>query len=367
MSLPDVKFSTELIANFKPPSGVTPESTIRPTGPKDAKIVIIGEAPGETEIQMGIPFVGGSGQELTRMLQEVDIPRSSCYLTNVFKTRPPQGDFDNWTLKKTEVPKGYSLPPLAPGKYLSPELFPALEEFVSEIKELQPNIIITLGNIPLWAMLGLTKITKHRGTVVESPFGKILPTYHPAMILRQWQNRPVMLADLLKAKRESEFPELRRLDRTLIIKPTLDEVKEFFALPEVQKFCAYDIETACGTITCLSIAPSPLLSISIPFVDKTKSDFCYWTREEELVVLGLLIPWLRGPCIKVCQNGMYDIQWTWEKMRTPVNNFDEDTMLLHNAMFPELPKGLGFLGSIYTNETSWKNIRNNETTKADDE
>ena len=61
---------------------------IRPTGPAPAKVMIVGEAPGDQEVRESAPFVGASGQELSRMLMEAGIHRSQCFVTNVIRIKP---------------------------------------------------------------------------------------------------------------------------------------------------------------------------------------------------------------------------------------------------------------------------------------
>jgi hypothetical protein len=60
---------------------------------------------------------------------------------------------------------------------------------------------------------------------------------------------------------------------------------------------------------------------------------------------------------KIAQNGLYDLNILWRSYGITVRNFEEDTMLLHHALQPESEKGLGFLGSVYTDEASWKMMR----------
>jgi DNA polymerase I-like protein with 3'-5' exonuclease and polymerase domains len=67
---------------------------------------------------------------------------------------------------------------------------------------------------------------------------------------------------------------------------------------------------------------------------------------------------LASPVAKVFQNGLFDMHRLWRTYGIPVNNAEHDTMLLSHALQPESPKGLAFLGSVYTDESSWKlNIR----------
>ena len=122
---------------------------IKASGPKDARIAFVGEAPGEMEEQIGIPFVGKAGQEFTSILQEVEIERKDCYLTNVLWTRPPGNKLDAFTIKKADCPPGYSLPPLSLGKYLHPDLLPELHRLRDELQALRPNLVVALGNTAL--------------------------------------------------------------------------------------------------------------------------------------------------------------------------------------------------------------------------
>jgi hypothetical protein len=77
-----------------------------------------------------------------------------------------------------------------------------------------------------------------------------------------------------------------------------------------------------------------------------------------------------SPIPKTFQNGLYDLQYIWSCWKCPTKNFEHDTMLLHHSLQPELPKSLGFMGSVYTDEISWKLLRalvDSETTKREDE
>ena len=81
--------------------------------------------------------------------------------------------------------------------------------------------------------------------------------------------------------------------------------------------------------------------------------------------------WVRRMCAlpnstKVGQNFMYDLNFLWTKYGITIGGELEDTMLMHHAMQPEMQKGLGFLGSIYTDEAAWKFMRHNETVKRED-
>jgi uracil-DNA glycosylase len=329
------------------------------------KIAIVGEAFGEEEERLGMPFVGYSGRELNRMLEEADIARSDCYVTNVFNLRPkPTNDIKNLgtTRKLSSVP----MPEMSKNLFLQDQYFPEVERLWRELKELSPNLVIALGNTALWALTGSYGIRGTRGTVVPASFCndlKVLPTYHPAAVMRDWSLRSIVIADLMKAKRQSAFPEIRRPARELWLEPTLNHLELFFhhyVKDKCQKL-SFDIETAGNSqITCIGFAPSPKLAIVVPFVDNRNPTGSYWSSlEEEVKAWKWVGRYLSAtPEIeKIGQNTLYDINWLWHKVGITPRNYSRDTMLKHHAINPEHEKGLGFLGSIYTDEPAWKLMR----------
>jgi len=340
-----------MIDHFKP--------CIRAIGPPQAKIAFVGEAPGETEEQIGLPLVGASGQEFTSMLQDVGIERRHCYLTNVLFSRPPNNKLEAFLVPKGELPDGYSLPPILPALYLHPSLVQEVDRLRAELLALRPNLVVPLGNTACWALLGRSRISSIRGVVAEAsllPGQKVLPTYHPAGVMRNWSWRVVVLQDLLKAKIEEEFPEIRRPERRLFIDPTLEEALSFLDSARSCPTLSCDIETAKGQITSIAFATQRDLAMTIPFWDRRKDGWSYWTELEELTIWELIAGLLSSHPRVLFQNGLYDVQYLW-RIGIPVPGFSEDTMLLHHSRFPELPKSLEFMGSIYTNERSWKSMR----------
>ena len=257
---------------------------------------------------------------------------------------------------------------LSPGKYLHPDLLPELDRLWRELLDLRPNLIIAAGATAAWAILRLNGITRLRGTVHESKFGKVLPILHPALLAKGpdgWANRPVMVADLMKAAVEKEFPEIRRPTRHVLIDPSLPEVEEYCDSLLSAKLVACDIETRGGGITCLGFADSPARAIVIPFFDARKLAFdsklglfpgSYWTREGEIRARRAVQRVLGSDVPKLFQNGLYDVQYLLRE-GFKLRGIAEDTMILHHALYPEMRKDLGFLGSIYTNEASWKLMR----------
>lgn len=336
------------------------------TGPKNAKLAIVGEAWGEEEDKLGMPFVGYAGKELTRLLEEAKISRKDCFITNTFNLRPFDNKIETLCGKKSDV--SHNLPQLSTGKYILDCYLPHLDRLFWQLQEVRPNLVLALGNTACWALLQSTRISALRGTVTKSvvlPQQKVLPTYHPAAILRNWSLRPITLTDLFKTKRQMEFPEIRRPERFIWINPTLDEIKNW-ALQQ-HDILGVDIETKNGQITCIGFARTPYDALVIPFWDKTKADQSFWTSQaDELAAWHWVKFLLELPCPKVFQNGLYDLQYITGMGLRP-NNVAEDTMLLHHALFPELPKSLGFMGSVYTDEVSWKLMREEKELEKKDE
>jgi uracil-DNA glycosylase len=327
---------------------------------KEMKIAIVGEAWGENEERTRLPFQGAAGYELTRMLKEAGIDRTTCYLTNVFNLRPkPNNDISNLC----QPERAGAFPALSRGKYLRPEFFPEVTRVLEEISQLHPNIVILAGNTACWAFLGTTGISKIRGTVTLSTVlpnkQKVIPVYHPAAVLREYELRPVTVIDLTKARRESEFPEIRRPERTVYIEPTIADLEWFYVrhiLPA--HHIAFDIETLGDQITCIGFATSHQHAICIPFHDPRREGSNYWaSQNDERAAWAFVRKVLHGPQPKTAQNGLYDLYFLWKSYGLTVTNCQDDTMLLHHALLPESEKSLGFLGSVYTNEASWKLMR----------
>jgi DNA polymerase len=326
------------------------------------KIAIVGEAYGQEEAVAGKPFVGAAGQELNRMLKDAGIKREDCYLTNVFNENPPRNNIEYFLGPKVTASKKVSAP-LIPSKFLQPKFEHHIDRLYAELETVRPNLCICLGNTACWALLETTKISKIRGTVALSPvlpWLKCLATYHPAAVLRQYDLRHVTVLDLVKARKEAEFPEIRRPVREIWLDPTIEDIKRFYSdhvLPA--EYLACDIETNYGNqITCIGFAPSKFLSMCIPIYDMSKPTGSYWnTLEEELEVWDLIQLILNSPAQKIYQNGMYDCQHLWQNYGLVNTNAGEDTMLLHHSLHPEAPKALDFLGSVYCSESAWKTLK----------
>lgn len=159
-------------------------------GNPDAELMFVGEGPGADEDEQGEPFVGRAGQLLTKMIQAMGKQRSDVYIANVVKCRPP----------------GNRAP--------TPDEVAACGPFLRrQIEAIGPKIICTLGNAATTALLGRNEgITKLRGKFHPFEGGGIvvMPTYHPAFLLRSPDHKKEAWNDLQQVMAELGWPMPKR-------------------------------------------------------------------------------------------------------------------------------------------------------------
>ncbi len=131
-------------------------------GDPKARLMVVGEAPGRLEDLKGLPFIGRSGDLLTKMLQAIQISRREVFITSVIKCRPPQ----NRTPSSAEI------------SACSPVLF-------QQIKIIAPRLILALGQVAAQVILNSrARLRDLRGKIHDVGNLKVIPTYHPAFLLR---------------------------------------------------------------------------------------------------------------------------------------------------------------------------------------
>ena len=148
-------------------------------GDPHADLLFIGEAPGATEDSSGKPFVGRSGELLTKMIENVlQVSRSDVYITNIVKCRPPNNQVPTPSQAHTCQP------------YL-----------LKQIELIKPKLIVTLGATAYHFLTGdETAISKVRGTLHKQNGYTLIPTYHPSYLLRNPSAKKEVFEDLLKVK-----------------------------------------------------------------------------------------------------------------------------------------------------------------------
>ncbi len=145
-------------------------------GNPKADLVFIGEGPGRDEDMQGIPFVGRAGQLLTQMIEAMGLKREQVYIANVVKCRPPE----NRTPEKDEMAT------------CSPFL-------MRQLDVIKPKVIVCLGNVAMQTLLATNRsMSSVRGQWFPFRGSKLLPTYHPAYLLRNPPAKADVWADLKK-------------------------------------------------------------------------------------------------------------------------------------------------------------------------
>ena len=131
-------------------------------GSRDADLVFVGEGPGAEEDKQGIPFVGRAGQLLTRLIEDIGFTRDDVYIANVVKCRPP-GNRDP-----------------------QPEEIAACRPYLEgQLGFVHPRVVVTLGNFATKLLLETKEgITKLRGREFPYRDAVLVPTFHPAAVLR---------------------------------------------------------------------------------------------------------------------------------------------------------------------------------------
>lgn len=326
---------------------------VLPEGPIPAKIFICGEAPGADEERLGTPFVGASGQELNRMLQEAGIMRSECFISNVCRVRPPGNDISAFVAakKKDITPKHV----LLRDKYVLPVVVEGYNQLLSEIALVKPNVIVAVGNIAMWALTGKWGIMKQRGSLLrhEESGAKCIPTLHPAYILRSWSDRVLVVNDLKRVKDHYLSREYDAPKWNFIIRPSFETVvdKLNWLIAAIEsgslEWIDFDFETKHGHIDCAGISWSRLDALCIPFMSAKDKDG-YWLIDEEAAIVHLLYRLLTHPKVKVRgQNMLYDAQYSFRWWHF-IPRVVQDTMIAHHVCFAGLKKSLDFQASMYT-------------------
>lgn len=327
-----------------------------PTLPSSKRLAIIGEAPGQNEDRIGRPFVGEAGRILDELLSLVGLPRSSVFVGNVCQIRPPNNYIPAFS-------------------WFGPEITAGVTQLQKDLELFNPNICVLLGNIPtklakdyerphpLVPQAFRYKVGNWRGSLFLGDRGplsgrKCISTYHPASILRQYANKPLLHFDLLRAVDEASDPTLVLPVRTIRVPSTADEAVASLRNYRLDaKLTATDIEGWWNWLVCISFANDPLVGTVIPFFRKNGSP--YWANPRDGArVWRAVAELLEDPKVpKILQNSLYDRFALHYGHRIRVRNVREDTMLKFWELYSQLKKSLAMQVSLLTREPYYKGDR----------
>jgi DNA polymerase len=159
----------------KCPLGNTRTNLVFGVGNPHAKLMFIGEAPGEQEDLSGVPFVGAAGKLFDKYLAAVGIPREDVYIANILKCRPPKN--------RDPLPE---------------EQDACIDHLRAQVKAIRPKIIVCLGRISATRLISPDfKVTKQHGQFIEKNGTLMMGTFHPAALLRNPNQKPAALEDFI--------------------------------------------------------------------------------------------------------------------------------------------------------------------------
>lgn len=359
-----------------------PSPTIQGGGNRNAKLLILIECPSQV-INNHTPLGGNDFFTVSTLLQKAGMNITECYVTSVIKNRPPGGDmgvcYDD---KKRQVPNQY--------------LIDSLNYLHKEIQELNPNVVLCLGPESFKALSPYKNLNNWRGSVIPGSNYKIVGSYSPAQIYVNFIYQYPAQNDFIRAVQESKTPTYNYKEPTCILFPSFSQT--MLCLDEIQKseMFSFDIETIGPLIRCLGFCWDHNKSICIPFFTKkiqpnqnlqfkdedwhltasgktviTNEDLFFnmdqsgeyhnfYTEEEEEKILQKLHELFLSPNKKIAQNMSYDVPVLANQFGFEFKNLWMDTLKAHHTLYPELPKGLDFLGSMYTDVPYWSDYSHSD-------
>ncbi|MDE2101518.1 MAG: hypothetical protein KGL39_30010 [Patescibacteria group bacterium] len=293
-------------------------------GPVPCNIMIVGEAPGLREEEVGKPFQGRAGQLLTQMLEAVDLDRESIYITNVVKCRPP----GNRRPKSSEINACRSW-------------------MTKEIEEVKPRYVLLLGSTALNVMgRGDDKITSLRGRPIEVDGVIYFPTYHPAAGLRDPKKVAIIQQDIKQFAGITRGQVYTNKGFNPILVNDMSTLE--LALEDIRQshIVSIDLETSSlspwrGDVVVAGFGTARaqwVIALNHPDskfaqygLQKTIMEAMeYVTRDKKIIT----------------QNGKFDALWLYVKYmwKFPIHF---DTMVAKHLVDENTPAGLKFMASFY--------------------
>lgn len=307
---------------------------IPPTTPFRADLVIVGEAPGTTELARKRPFVGQSGKLLQQVLASFKYNYEEAYVTNVMLCRPPQGK----PIQKTCVEN-------------------CVGRLMHELSQAQPKVILALGNVAMHAVTGnfALKITSEQGRAHKCPKFEntvVIPCLHPTKILRtpgdfkSFQKAISVAVDVLRTGQIRTVPEPKFavIDTPQRLKAARDIIYDH---PKV----GADIET-----TGLNYMRDKIIDFGV----------CY-EPGKVLIFPEAMVPKIvesdifKAPTHFTWHGGFFDTAF-WANLGAPAR-LDHDTMKQHYALNENPPHGLEFVSTLLLGTPTYKDVISPYVTK----
>lgn len=292
----------------------------------------VGESPGDEETKNRIPFCPtndkfqNAGTLFTNIISRNGIPRESARIFNLSQYQPYHNNFE---LLRT-----------------SDELKSGIEEIKESISKHPPNVLIPLGNEPLYYLTGKHGIWNWRGSILTAehigfPNVKVIPAFHPSYVNRMRKWYPVFNLDVKRISSDSQFTELRLPVReSIILNDTSDRLDEWTQKLLDAPYLSVDIETWGTELACIGFSPSPDTGVCI-----------FNSTSPRIIDTYRILLQSRVP--KVFHFGTFDTTYLVWKGWT-VNAFCFDTFIAQRVLEPEFPRSLAYLTSEHTREPYYK-------------
>lgn len=298
-----------------------------------AKVIFIGDGADDNDMASGRALSGHTEESFLRQgCHAHGLNFNECYRTLLIKERI--------NLKNNEANR-----PLITDQYRN--------ILKAEIQEISPNVIVPLSELSFEFVSGLTGIRKFRGSILPSLVSNRIMRCVPILGPNPYLNEdPKMFfisrLDFSKvAKSVNEVGPIPEEGLVWVAK-NATQLREFLNRSwEASSFAVFDIETFCGIPTCISICLNGQESCTVPLLDRDIP------LDDRILMATLVAQFLQSAKPKVNQN----IKFDWKKLNRwgfKVNNVVGDTMLAAAILYPEFPKNLGFLTSIYTDMPYFK-------------
>ena len=301
-------------------------------GTSDAKIIILFDFPNPDVRRSGNTLGGRSGYALHQLLNQANIPVSECLITYCHEV------IDNKNLINTKGVMSQA------GNEIKSQVLNRLGKLVG-------NIVVPVGSFSCSVLTGDHRLKLNRGSLTYNNEikKKVLPVMTPTSVAYVPADRLMCIWDLRKAKQHSTEETYKEPERTLHINPSVTEVENFLQYCKMSDnpIVSVDIETLNGAVFCIGFAPNADTAMCVNFDNRT--------LEEEVQLWRLCTDLLIDTSVtKLGQNFIFDMWFLAFKHNCFVAGPIEDTMVAHHIVYPDLPKGLGVLTTLHTDEPYYK-------------